>query len=37
MTDLEFLLVASIVPIGALIIAALLLYTTRETPPQPGE
>jgi hypothetical protein len=39
MTDLEYLLVTSIAPIGALIIAAMLMLMTREKPrrPHPGE
>jgi hypothetical protein len=37
MTNLEFLLVFSIVPVGTLVIAAVLFYTTRQAPHQPGE
>lgn len=39
MTDTEYLLVTSIAPVGALIIAALLYYFTRAKPTDlhPGE
>lgn len=39
MTNLEYLLVTSIMPVGALIMAAVLLYATRDGPDRlhPGE
>lgn len=39
MTDLEYLLLTSMMPVGTLILAALIVYFTRDKPkhPHPGE
>lgn len=39
MTDIEYLLLTSIMPVGMLVVAALLFYFTKEGPdrPRPGE
>ena len=39
MSDIEYLILTSIVPVGMLIVAGLLLYFTRDKPkhPHPGE
>lgn len=39
MTDLQFLLVNSFAPIGALVIAGIVLFINRDKPkrPRPGE
>ena len=39
MTDLEYLLLTSMMPVGTLILAAFIVYLTRDKPdhPRPGE
>lgn len=37
MTDLEYVLLNSIAPLGALVIAFVLLYLTRDRHSHPGE
>lgn len=39
MTDLEYIIVTSMMPIGTLLLAAFIVYVTRDKPdrPHPGE